>query len=74
MIIRQGAIDSTYKAWQAIDTILIVVSSHGETTVFDAFDTEVQNESLRLFEQGLLFPINPAKANVFSDLDVLSPI
>lgn len=73
-MVRQGAIDSTYKAWQAIDTIVVVVSGHGETTVFDVFDTEVQNKSLRLLEQGFLFPIDPAKANVFSVLDELSPI
>ena len=67
---RQDAIDCTYKAWQAIDTTL-VVKAWRDSTILDAWDTEVQSESVRLFEEGLLFPTDPGttKANVFPDVE-----
>jgi hypothetical protein len=63
---REDAIDCTYKAWQAIDTTL-VTKAWRNSTILDAWDTEVQSGLVRLFEEGLLFPTDPGttKANVF---------
>ena len=67
---RQDAIDCTYKAWQAIDTTL-VIKAWRDSTILNAWDTEVQSESVRLFEEGLLFPtdLGTIKANVFPDVE-----
>ena len=64
----EDAIDCTYKAWQQIETSL-VQKSWLDSTILDAWDVEVQEEALRLFENGLLFPKDPEtnRVNVFPD-------
>jgi hypothetical protein len=67
---REDAIDCTYKGWQAIDTTL-VTKAWRDSIILDAWDTEIQSESVRLFEAGLLFPADPGttKVNVFPDVE-----
>ncbi|WPT11493.1 hypothetical protein PSENEW3n2_00000931 [Picochlorum sp. SENEW3] len=65
---REDAIDCTYKAWQQIETSL-VQKAWLDCTILDAWDIEVQEEALRLFENGLLLPMDPEtnRVNVFPD-------
>mmetsp|Transcript_7209 Transcript_7209/g.14430 ORF Transcript_7209/g.14430 Transcript_7209/m.14430 type:complete len:144 (-) Transcript_7209:60-491(-) len=65
---REDAIDCTYKAWQQIETSL-VQKAWLDSTIFNVWDIEVQEEALRLFENGILFPMDPEtnRVNVFQD-------
>lgn len=67
---RQDAIDCTYKAWEQIETSL-VLKAWQDSLILDAWDYEVQDKALKMFENGTLFPFEPGTGifTIFPDVE-----
>jgi hypothetical protein len=67
---RQDAIDCSYKAWEQIETSL-VLKAWQDSLILDAWDCEVQDKALKMFENGALFPLEPGsgKFTIFPDVE-----